>query len=144
MTDGNHSMDNNMDSGIPHSNIVKGSIILTPTNYVGRVMWVQEPDFVEGCPKVSVEYLELHGAYNVFNMTDLTLIADGADTPKYDVISEQKLSYEREKYLAEQEKVNAYVKSGKVKKLKEVDPLTKALGSLNQDQLEKILKILGD
>ena len=141
MDNGHTNMDNSLDSDFCPA-YGKGAIVLTPTNYVARVMWVQEPDKTDGDPKVSVEYLEYHAAYNVYNMSQLTLIAKSADRPKFDVISEQKLSYQREQFEAEQRKVEEFVKSGKVKKLKEVDPLTKALGSLSPEQLARIMEIL--
>lgn len=144
-------LDNNgidMDSGVPTlSHIVKGSIVLTPTNFIGRVKWVQSPASAlsDGNTKVSVEYLEYRGGYNVYNLEQLTLLCDGADKPKFDDITMAQVKREREVYEEELRMIEAFprTKVKSARKESESERIARLLiEKLSSEDLEKLLEDL--
>ena len=135
-------LDNNVSTS---TYIAKGSIVLTPTNYIGRVKWIQSERMdVDGNIKVSVEYLEYPNGYNVYNIDQLVLLCDGADRPKFDDISIQQIKYEREVYEEEQRAIAAFPKTtskGKgVRKESESERIARLLiEKLSSEELDKLL-----
>lgn len=111
----------------------KGAIVLTPQNSVGRVRWIHAD------MKVGVEYLEYSSGYNVFNANELKLLCESADPPKFDIICEEKVRYERELYDMERREINEF-KSRKKKKLSLEEKIAEEL--LKKMSKEEVMKLL--
>ena len=119
-----------------------GAIVLTPTNFICRVVWVK---LMAEVPVASVEYLEMHSSYSVFPIAELKLLAQGAKRPYFDEVCAQKHSYEREQYLNEQMQIEEHVRRKGVTKEKPnraESNIVKMLSKLSPEQLAKILEEL--
>ena len=113
----------------------KGAIVLTPQKFVGRVRWIHKDD------QVGVEYLEMSGAYNVYQSSELTLLLPSAENPKFDEVCLKKVEHERMVYEETKAMAEEFKKrKPKVQKSATELALEKALKNISPEKLAEILE----
>lgn len=116
----------------------KGSIVLTRTNWVGRVNWIYENG------QVGITYLEQPNCHNVLPMEELTLLCQGAMKPMFDQVTLEKVERERKEYFEALSNYKGTVKRLRMrsKKEKTFEELIaeKLMSSKNKDEILKLLE----